>query len=202
MSLKTFVKVGNISNLSDARYCAGMGVNILGFNIDPSAPDYVSAETFEEISGWVAGVEYCGEINHNFTPDLDKVLDSYGFKYVQSNDLQFLDTLSGLEKIYLLEVSSQDDISSLAVNIQSASGSVDYMLIECNDEHFFDAIDQALSNQQLRNVIKGYNVNEDNVLDVEKHGFLGISLKGTAEIRPGYKDYDELADILEVLDED
>ena len=25
MALKTFVKVGNISNLSDARYCAGMG---------------------------------------------------------------------------------------------------------------------------------------------------------------------------------
>ena len=29
MPLKTFVKVGNITNLSDARYCAGMGVDML-----------------------------------------------------------------------------------------------------------------------------------------------------------------------------
>jgi phosphoribosylanthranilate isomerase len=31
MPLKTFVKVGCITNLSDARYCAGMGVDMLGF---------------------------------------------------------------------------------------------------------------------------------------------------------------------------
>ncbi len=31
MALKTIVKVGNITNLSDARYCAVMGVDMLGF---------------------------------------------------------------------------------------------------------------------------------------------------------------------------
>lgn len=34
MALKTFVKISGVNNLSDARYCAGMGVNQLGFNIE------------------------------------------------------------------------------------------------------------------------------------------------------------------------
>ena len=34
MSLKYFVHVSSINNLSDARYCSGMMVNSLGFDID------------------------------------------------------------------------------------------------------------------------------------------------------------------------
>ena len=58
--LKTFVIVGEISNLSDARYCAGMGVDVLGFNINPVEETCVAPETLNEISGWVAGVAIHG----------------------------------------------------------------------------------------------------------------------------------------------
>ena len=44
MSLQTFVKVGEITNLSDARYCAGMGVDLLGFNVVENTPGYVDSE--------------------------------------------------------------------------------------------------------------------------------------------------------------
>ena len=37
---------------------------------------------------------------------------------------------------------------------------------------------------------------------VEKTGCTGIVLRGSSEIRPGYKDYDELADMLETLEVD
>jgi len=35
---------------------------------------------------------------------------------------------------------------------------------------------------------------------VKKHHIYGIALKGGEEITPGYKDFDELADILEKLE--
>ena len=33
MALNTLTAVTEINNLSDARYCAGMGVDIIGFNL-------------------------------------------------------------------------------------------------------------------------------------------------------------------------
>ena len=60
MSLKTFVKVGNITNLTDARYCAGMGVNQLGFNVED--PNF-TVEKFKEITGWLEGIEYVAEFD-------------------------------------------------------------------------------------------------------------------------------------------
>jgi phosphoribosylanthranilate isomerase len=68
MALKTFVKVSTVNNLSDARYCAGMYVNWLGFNLEESSPDYLSPEKFTEITEWLSGLEYVGEFE-NSHPD-------------------------------------------------------------------------------------------------------------------------------------
>ena len=55
MALKTLVKVGKISNLSDAWYCAGMSVDMLGFTVIASQENYVSPELFREMRGWFYG---------------------------------------------------------------------------------------------------------------------------------------------------
>ena len=45
MSLKYFVHVSSISNLSDARYCSGMMVNSLGFNLDENSKNKLEIES-------------------------------------------------------------------------------------------------------------------------------------------------------------
>ena len=55
--LKTVVKISNVTNLSDARYCAGMGVEMLGFSIDEAAETYVDLKKFNDIRSWIAGVQ-------------------------------------------------------------------------------------------------------------------------------------------------
>lgn len=52
--LQRQVLVRNISNLTDARYCAGMGVHILLFSPDRSL---ISWEEIKEISQWLSGIE-------------------------------------------------------------------------------------------------------------------------------------------------
>jgi phosphoribosylanthranilate isomerase len=58
MSLKTKVKAGNITNLHEARYCAGMGVDWLGFRADT-----VDATTFKDITNWVSGPQFVLELS-------------------------------------------------------------------------------------------------------------------------------------------
>ena len=55
MPLKTFVKVGSITNLSDARYCAGMMVDMLGFRSVEGQEGYIKPAQFQEIRGWISG---------------------------------------------------------------------------------------------------------------------------------------------------
>src|SRR5690606_105942 len=62
MPLKILVKAGSITNLSDARYCAGMGVDFLGFQVIEGQPNALSAKAFQEIRGWVTGPQIVAEI--------------------------------------------------------------------------------------------------------------------------------------------
>ena len=52
MSLKYFVHVSSISNLSDARYCSGMMVDSLGYNLDENSNNILSIDSVKEISQW------------------------------------------------------------------------------------------------------------------------------------------------------
>lgn len=63
MPLQIPVLVRGINNLSDARYCAGMGADGLIFTLDPSLPGAVTPELVRELAGWVAGVELIGEFS-------------------------------------------------------------------------------------------------------------------------------------------
>src|SRR5688500_13658444 len=79
MPLKTLVKVGNISNLSDARYCAGMGVDLLGFNVIEGQPNHLSARLYQEIRGWISGPKVVAEI---YGIDKDEMLSDIITNYV------------------------------------------------------------------------------------------------------------------------
>src|SRR5690349_8085794 len=78
MALTRFVKVGNISNLSDARYCAGMGVDLLGFRTIEGQENFIAPKQFQEVRGWVTGPRVVGEIyGFKNLEQLTHVLESY-----------------------------------------------------------------------------------------------------------------------------
>lgn len=59
--LKTRVKAGPITNLTDARYFAAQEVAWLSFCFDPGADTYIRPEQMLAIRGWVDSVEIIGE---------------------------------------------------------------------------------------------------------------------------------------------
>jgi len=79
MALRAPVYAGNITNLSDARYFAGMGVQWLGFQIDPNQTSYLNPQKFREIVGWVTGPALVLEPQPNIsTNDLTQLAGDYG----------------------------------------------------------------------------------------------------------------------------
>jgi phosphoribosylanthranilate isomerase len=200
MALQTLVKVGNITNLSDARYCAGMGVELVGFVMDKFSDDYVPAEKLKEIQSWLAGVQIVGETQSSDYDEIATLLQTYEIDILQISDSALLPKISALGKPIILKLES--DSAYIEDYLKLYNSFVIFFLIEgqeLTDFFLYHLKEYAFDNP----VILGLGITADNVQQVLRETPIkGIALKGSHELRPGYKDYDELSEILEQLEMD
>jgi phosphoribosylanthranilate isomerase len=204
MALKTIVKVGNVSNLSDARYCSGMGVQYLGFSLEKDNDNYVDPDTLKSIKEWVVGPEIVGEF---FTSDPDAVkeaVEKYPIDVVQVTDIDVFKTVNtiGLPIILAFDVSTYQSADKLQVDMGLLKDQVAFFLLYKTDRTVLQKEDILTLAEDFKIMI-GYGIDKDSLDSwLDNESVLGICLKGSIEIKPGFKDYDELADILEVLEMD
>lgn len=196
MLLKTKVKVGNITNLSDARYCAGMGVDLLGFPIG-NGSNQITIETFQEIAEWVSGPEFVLEYSQPMDDQiLEKVTQIASIKHIQLNTDHWRLSSILSDKSIILEstlddwICHQDEWKGLAISFLILKGN----LIE--DIEKFREINGQIP------LLVPYNQIQSQALDIFSLPISGIVLEGSAEDRPGHKDYDHLAEVLESLEVD
>lgn len=181
MPLKTVVKVGNISNLSDARYCSGMGVDMLGFRVLEGQENHVTPKLFQEIRGWVTGPKIVAEIYGLSSADqLPSILENYAPDYFELTGQEF-ERFQALLTLPCIVTNFKGDDSKVVYTILSETEVKDYR-----------------GNAKL--LVKPSS--DETVLDlITSPDVAGLALDGTPEVRPGFKDYAGLADILEKLDE-
>lgn len=187
MSLKTRVKVGKITNLSDARYCAGMNVDMLGFVTVESQENYLPVKDFQDIRGWVSGPKVVAEVyGLQSSEQLDRIIENYRPDYLELS-LQELELVQSKLPI-LLRIDSQETflpkkgLEPFAIITKNLDRKL--FINEGKSLHFIDLSDCL--NQEIP----------------KDESFDGIVLSGSKEESPGLKDYDQLADVLESLEVD
>ena len=193
MALKTKVKVGNITNLSDARYCAGMGVDMLGFPFNT-----LDFKTYQDITGWVAGPQFVIEIPSEST-DIHAIADQYAPDFIEIEP-QHIATLPQGEQKYIIRLPLAA-FTSAEADLLMKQDVIEYVLLtESTGDTDKDRTLLESISQNFKALI-GYNITEDNLSQVMSWPVAGISLKGSDELKPGLKDYDHLATILELLED-
>ena len=203
MALQTFVKINHVTNLTDARYCSGMMVNLLGFSLDPNSPNYVSPEAYKEITGWVSGVEFVAEFSSNSNLEILEILKSYPeVKWVEYDQFDELKKLKnqGFSLIYRVFL---HEIKHLEEDIYDASNQSDILIhIQTKGNELSDSDKLSILNLSKKyRVILASGFTEENVLALlEELNLHGISLNGGKEIKAGLRDFDQMADILEKLE--
>jgi phosphoribosylanthranilate isomerase len=195
--LKTLIKVSSINNLSDARYCAGMGVEMLGFSMDD-----LSFEKFKEMRGWLAGVKVVGETDSQDILKIIELNETYQPDYLQVSNFQNIAEIQKIGKPIILKVDFAT--ANLPALFQTTKSYVEYFLLESSDD--FGVIDESVLSQidawsfQFP-IILGFGVKESNANDLlEQTQISGFALRGNDEIRPGFGDSEELMNILEILE--
>ncbi len=194
MALKTLVKVGKISNLSDARYCAGMSVDMLGFSVINGHDHYVSPELFKEIRGWFTGpavvAEAYGIDKHE---DLAPIIQNYLPDFIEGS---FADVkkLHSAFAAYILST-TYEEIKAHEDELGIYRAQIAFVIIPASTP--VEQI-EALS-REYKILLQIDSSNPDDALLHNTH-IKGIALQGSAEDRPGLKNYDGLASILERLE--
>jgi phosphoribosylanthranilate isomerase len=203
MALSTFVKINSVTNLTDARYGAGMYVDLLGFDLERTSQHYISPEQFKEISGWVSGVDFVGEFSHETNPDIPEILKNYpAINGVEYDRIEVLESLvgKGYTLLYKMNLEEVRHIEPVVANTLAQSGIIFHVvsLEEVITETDLQVIKKLAENCR---VILGTGINPENVQKlVAETGIFGISLSGSDEIKPGLKDMDQLSEILEKLE--
>lgn len=202
MALNTFVYIRDVDNLSDARYCAGMGVDMIGFQLDTSQSNALSVETFKEISNWISGVKIVGEFGSTPIDQIEKFIESTELDFLLVPHTEMLDSFAQLQKPMILQLDLNSDMEEQLSAIKFSPHSIEYLLIVSNRETLNPQDHSLIADLTTEYpVLLGFGINNDNASGVvDELQLEGISLAGSSEIRPGFKDYDELADILETLE--
>lgn len=207
MALNTFVKVSKVTNLSDARYCAGMGVDVIGFNLTPDTQQFVSPDKFNQITEWLAGVEFAGEFEGLSSEEIIGLSHTYNIQFIQISDPSLLKELSSAQPLPLIFKVDMEEITNLAdilPLLQQHHHQVSLFLLESQQEAYKpEILEEILSLAWEYPILLGYGITPSNVSNIIRDSAVkGISLLGEEEIRAGYKDFDKLAEILELLEVD
>jgi len=206
MALSTLVKISNVTNLSDARYCAGMGVDMLGFSMDADAPDYVDPDRFAAIRGWVAGVQIVGETHSTDPVAIEQLVQTYQPDYLQVDDAAMLPYLASFDKPLLLRVDlTTTNPAQLEAIVRDGSATAEYILLEGNEAQSLTAEQQDVLYKLAGKypILLGMGITAENVHDLlDELPVRGIALRGGDEDKPGDKEFGELMDILEAIEED
>lgn len=186
MSLKTKVKAGNITNLSDARYCAGMGVEWLSF-----PADVVNPITFKEITDWVAGPQFVLEVTGATTEDAIRQYPVTSLE-IRVDQLQLMDHFPFMEWFVRLPASAWTVQKNALLKRRDK---ISYLVLELDKQEISIVKEIASYFKILIHQSDNHSVDLLLSLPIE-----GINVIGEDELKPGLKDFDKLASILEELE--
>jgi phosphoribosylanthranilate isomerase len=195
--LKTKVKVGKITNLSDARYCAGMGVDMLGFSVGLGHTG-IDPKKYKEITEWVSGPDFVLEWDGAEIPgDFEHIIQPYNAGFVEI-DARHLKNIPAL-RVRLIVTLQASDWHVLREVVQDNKNRISYVILTGPE---LIPPDHALVTEiglQFP-LLLGYGIAENNLDALSTLPIAGISLEGTEESSPGLKDYSHLSEILERLE--
>ena len=179
MALKTFVKIGGITNLSDARYCSGMYVNLLGFSVEQTSDKYVSHSQFSEITGWLSGLEFVGEFEDASADEVLETLKNYpAISWAEHRNIDILIELknSGLSLIYKADL---EEVRDLEYQVGTTLSEAGIILHLTSNHETLTAEDLEVINlvSERCEIILGAGLSSENVLDLlSEHTLKGIAL--------------------------
>lgn len=195
---KTICKVSGISSLTDARYCAGMGVEYLGIPFDNQVVGAIDRNLFVSISGWIEGPVWMGEYEGTDLQTILEVSDSYGiiFWQLSNRDLALKLRIIGFKVALQIENPTENQLKEVLETIRP-----EFLVLKANRNSAEEVEKAKALNEKIQVLIHPIS----GIADVEFWRStipgIGLQLASGEEERPGWMDLSGLQDVLEMIEE-
>lgn len=201
MSFLSNIKISNVTNLSDARYAAAVGINYIGFCFDSDSTNYIAPIKAKEMIDWITGSHIVAEFGNQSLDEIKDISELLNVDVIELNNTILPDELPGLEKAIIKKIDlSVYTLAQLNTELQAYKN-------YCDAFHLFTTLNNlAIPENDLINICANYKIiwglpiTNSSVLNII-NGFkpYAINVSGGQEEKAGIKDFDELNDLLEVI---
>ena len=214
--LKTKIKAAAITNLTDARYFAAREVEWLGFDFAAGSDSYISPEQMLAIKEWVDGVKLLGEFSLEPPEYIRAAVAELGLDAVQLSmaapETHVRELAPEVAVIRELTPDYYFTDEELRDHFEAVPPGVSYILLDLAKNGFTWAdlcSGKPLSLVVIRQmchiypVLLALNFQAGEINDIlSELPVKGLQLRGGEEEKTGVKSFDELDEILDLLEED
>ena len=188
--------IRGINNLSDARYCAGMGADKLTFILDPAVPGHLDTKTVKELAGWIAGVELIGEFDQLSTADINAIAADCALDAILLRSPRTAEELAEIAPPVYLELAA--DAAALT---QPLPAQLLGVLVEL-PENISPKIQATLGAiASLQPLWLGPGLRPERARElVGQLQLAGLVFPSGDEVKPGLRDFDQLEAVFEALE--
>lgn len=201
MAFLTKIKLGSVNNLSDARYAAAAGIDYIGFCFDPTQVQYIAPIKAKEIIDWITGSIVVGEFGNQSIQEILDISELLNIDVIEVENGCYPDELKILNKAIIKKLDIEQCSEAYLRNELQAYASVAdafHFYVGSHNPNF--DITHASKIAKDYRVIWGFDMQVSDIKNwVKNHQPFGINMTGGDEERPGIKDFDQIADILEQL---
>ena len=214
--LRTKILAGSLTNLTDARYFAAMGVEWIGFNLNPGDDTFLSPVQVQAIKEWVEGPAIIGEFNLQSAAEIQQLITDLTLDAVQLGPFTELDTLLAIDTqvpvIKEVIIEQATTRSQLADTLQTFAPHVQYFLLDlAKNQWTLEGLEShaTINWAYIQQLCERYPIllhlgfPVDQIIDLlEDLEPAGLKVLGGAEEKVGYKSYEDLDELLEALTEE
>ena len=188
--------IRGINNLSDARYCAGMGADKLTFILDPALPGHLDTKTVKELAGWIAGVELIGEFDRLSAADINAIAADCALDAVLLRSPRTAEELAEIAPPVYVELAADN-----AAIAQSLPGSLLGLVVELPSSVSSETLTKLGKIASQRPLWLGPDLLPDRARDLASQlPLAGLVFQSGDEVKPGLRDFDQLEAVFEALE--
>ncbi len=198
MSFLTNVKLGNITNLSDARYAAAAGVTYIGFCFDPTNENYIAPIKAKEIIDWVTGSSVVAEFGNQSLEEIRDISELLNVDAIEVENRLLPDELVSLGKPVIKKINlTEYSEVQLLTEIKAYQDVADAFHVYGGGIVNEPFLKELCSNYQI---IWGFPVEVSSVINtLQTFNPFALNLSGGLEEKAGIKDFDEMNELFELI---
>lgn len=206
------IKACKVRHLTDARYFSARGASIMGFDLDPNSPEFVSPDRLHAIREWVDGVEISGEFGLNSPEQIIEQATILNLDFIQLPhfyDQAELHAFAGFRLIQTIVVEPGDTWEKLAGKITDIAPMVFSIELDFTasgvkplgrESIGIDGLNQLLP---LHNIFLKAPLYADSIARIKELNPLpNLSFAGSEEEKTGFKSFEEIDEVLDYLEEE